>query len=135
MRPTLIGSFMTGIIFISSGFSAGFAGDEDAALNTFFKRYLEENFRLQPFEATRLGDHRFDNLLDDLSPEARKTWQEHTRKTLEELPRQVDYQSLTSDGQIDFDIFKNYLITSIWLTENQQPFERDPRVYNDYIND
>jgi uncharacterized protein (DUF885 family) len=126
---------MAALYFLSSGFSPAFAQDADAKLNTFFKQYLDESFRLRPLEATRLGDHRFDNLLDDLSPEARKTWVEHSRKTLEELPKQVDYQKLSRDGKIDFEILQHQLTASIWLAENIRPFEKDPRAYNDYIND
>src|SRR5262245_47871943 len=41
---------------------------EDARLTALFKEYLEREFKHRPLEATRLGDHRFDHLLDDLSP-------------------------------------------------------------------
>jgi uncharacterized protein (DUF885 family) len=135
MRTTWIISIMAALFFLSAGFSAVFAQDADAQLNNFFKKYLEERFKLRPFDATLLGDHRFDNLLDDLTPEARKTWQEYTRKTLEELPKQVDYQRLSRDGRIDYEILQHQLTASLWLTENLRPFEKDPRVYNDYIND
>lgn len=135
MRTMSIGSIIAAFLFLSVGLSAGFAKDADAQLNGFFKRYLEERFKLRPFDATQLGDHRFDNLLDDLTPEARKTWQEHTRKTLEELARQVDYQKLSPAAKIDYEIFHHHLAASLWLTENLHPFEKDPRVYNDYIND
>jgi uncharacterized protein (DUF885 family) len=130
-----MGSIMAALYFVSAGFSSGFAQDADAKLNAFFKQYLEETFKLRPLDATRLGDHRFDNLLDDLSPQARKTWIEHARKTLEELPKQVDYEKLSRDGKIDFEIFQLHLKSSIWNEENLRPFELDPRTYNTYIND
>ena len=41
----------------------------DEKLEAFFKAYLEEQFQRRPLEATLLGDHRFDQLLDDLSPQ------------------------------------------------------------------
>jgi uncharacterized protein (DUF885 family) len=111
------------------------AESEDAKLTGFFKSYLEESFRQRPLEATRLGDHRFDDLLDDVSPKARAAWTEQTRKTLSELPRRVDYQKLSRAGQIDFEILKHDLTRALWLAENTRPFEEDPRVYNDYISD
>jgi hypothetical protein len=43
----------------------------DKKLSTFFQDHLETEFRHQPLEATELGDHRFDSLLDDLSREAK----------------------------------------------------------------
>src|SRR5262249_4546006 len=106
--------------------------------------YLEEEFHRRPLEATRQGDHRFDHLLDDVAPQARTAWTEHYRKTLERLPRDVDYPKLTRDGRLDFDILKSHLTRLLWLAEstgsfllgdNTYCFEKDPRAYNDYIND
>ncbi len=108
---------------------------EDEKLTAFFKSYLDEHFRQQPLEATRLGDHRFDARLDDISPPARESWVALARKTLKELPKAVDYKKLTRDGQIDFEIFQHDLETQIWLTENTHPFQEDPRTYGGYIND
>ncbi len=52
-----------------------------------------------------------------------------------ELPRQVDYDNLSRDGKIDFEIFQLHLKSFIWNAENIRPFELDPRTYNAYIND
>jgi len=113
----------------------GSAQDQDAKLYSFFQQYLEAHFRQQPMEATRLGDHRFDPLLDDLSRPAREAWLAHARQTLEALPRQVDYARLSRAAQIDFEIFQHDLTRSIWLGQNTRPFEEDPRAYGDYISD
>jgi uncharacterized protein (DUF885 family) len=109
--------------------------DEDAKLTAFFKAYLDDFFRQRPVEATRLGDHRFDDRLEDLSPAARGAWTELTRKTLAELSRQIDQAKLSSSGKIDFEILKHHLEYSLWLVENTKPFEEDPRTYNDYISE
>src|SRR6266436_649760 len=60
---------------------------------------------------------------------------EQRRRTLDELPKAVDYQKLSRPGQIDFEILQHELTKSIWVEENTRPFEEDPRVYNEYIND
>ena len=111
------------------------ADTEDLRLTAFFKEYLEELFRQRPLEATRLGDHRFDHLLDDVTPKARAAWLAHTKKTLNDLPRRVAYRKLGRSAQIDFEIFQHHLKRELWLAENTRPFEQDPRVYNDYITD
>ena len=111
------------------------SGGEDARLESFFKNYLDETFQLQPMEATQLGDHRFDDRLDDLSAKARQGRLERIRATLQQLPKEVDYQKLSRAAQIDFEILQHELTKSIWMEENMHPFEEDPRVYNDYIND
>ena len=112
-----------------------FAQSADAALESFFKRHLDEHFQMRPLEATRLGDRRFDGLLEDVSPTARAGWLAFTRRTLKELPRQVDYAKLSRDAQIDFEIFRQELLRNVWSAENARQFEEDPRVYGDYIND
>jgi uncharacterized protein (DUF885 family) len=133
MKRTLAGLLM-GTLF-SVLLPAPAAEDEDAKLTTFFKTYLEEHFRQQPLNATRLGDHRFDHLLDDLSPKARAAWTDHARQSLRRLPVQVDYRKLSRAGQIDFEILKHHLTYIIWQAENTHPFEEDPRTYNDYLSD
>jgi uncharacterized protein (DUF885 family) len=108
---------------------------EDEKLQAFFKSYLEQNFRQQPMTATGLGDHRYDHLLDDISPEARAGWKKLTQQTLKSLPQQVDYKKLSRAGQVDFEILRQELERDLWLTENFRPFEEDPRTYGRYIND
>ena len=65
----------------------------DGRLEAFFKNYLTEEGRRRPLDATRLGDHRFDHLLDDVSPPARKAHLDATRKTLTDLDRTIPLQS------------------------------------------
>ena len=108
---------------------------EDKQLNAFFKNYLEEYFRQQPFQATSLGDHRFDSQLDDISPKARAGWLALARRALDELPNRVAYTRLSRDGQIDFEIFQHNLQAQIWEMVNFHPFEDDPRTYGNYISD
>ena len=91
-NPIWIASIGT-LVFLTVAPPRAFAQDsEDAKLSSFFKSYLDEHFRQQPLEATGLGDHRFDSLLDDISPHARDGWLALARKTLHELPRRVDYK-------------------------------------------
>ena len=62
---------MTSILTVAQTVSAQ---EADAKLERFFKQYLDEHFKLQPMQATELGDHRFDALLDDVSKPARDKW-------------------------------------------------------------
>ena len=122
---------LAALVFASSALAAG----NDEELERFFKEYLEDRFRLQPLDATRLGDHRFDHLLDDLSPEALQRQREFTRNVLKRLPREVEYKKLTRSGQIDFEILRHELETALWLDEHTRPFQTNPRIYNEYISD
>ena len=124
--------FRTGaaLFFLLAGAGQLWAQSEDQKLESFFKTYLDEMFRLRPMAATELGDHRFDSQLEDLTPAARAKWRELAEQTLAALPQQVDYAKLTRPAQIDFEILKHSLTTELWLNENFHPFETDPRIYN-----
>jgi uncharacterized protein (DUF885 family) len=123
-----------GLVFLAGTVSLSPAADaEDAKLTAYFKDFLEESFRQRPTEASALGDHRYDDKLDDIAPQARKGWLDYRRKVLTELPRKIEFQKLSRSGQIDFEIFQHHLKREIWLAENTRPFEEDPRVYNEYI--
>jgi uncharacterized protein (DUF885 family) len=108
---------------------------EDAKLTAFFKGYIEAEFHRRPYMATRLGDHRFDHQLDDLSPAARAGWTEAARRAHADLPHEVNYSKLSRNAQIDFEIIDHYLTREVWLGEQLHPFEEDPRTYNEYISD
>jgi uncharacterized protein (DUF885 family) len=107
----------------------------DKRLEEFFKAHLEETFALRPFDATLLGDHRFDHLLDDISTQARKRWLTQIRDKLAALTKEFEPADLSADGKVDYAILRDDLVRSIWLTENTKPFEEDPRTYGNYIND
>ncbi len=107
----------------------------DSALQSFFKSYLDERFALHPTEATQLGDHRFDDKLDDLSPAALERSLKHLKDSRAKLRKEIDRAKLSRDEQIDFEIFDHELEASIWLRENTKRFAEDPRVYNEYISD
>jgi len=111
------------------------AGAPEAKLAAFFQSYLDQYFQEHPTDATGLGDHRFDGQLDDISAAARAGWVELAEQTLADLPKQVDYQALSRDGQIDYEIFQHQLQTQLWLEKNTHPFAEDPRTYGGYLND
>jgi uncharacterized protein (DUF885 family) len=108
---------------------------EDDKLVAFFKAHLDREFKERPLEATRLGDHRFDHLLDDVSPKARAGWVQRYRDTLADLPKRVAYKKLSRSAQIDFEILKHHLQRELWLMENSRPYEDNPLVYNDYLTE
>lgn len=108
---------------------------EDAKLDRVFRDFLEATFRAQPVLATQLGEHKYDDQLDDLSPAARAANIERVRQTLADLPKTIDREELSRDGQIDYDIFRHSLEREIWLDENFHPFVDDPRTYGTYLTD
>lgn len=108
---------------------------EDQKLADFFRQYLEGQLRQRPTLATELGDHRYDNKLDDISAEARARWKQECRTTLEALPKAVQLGALSRERQVDYEIFRQGLERSLWMMEQFDPWADDPRVYNQYLND
>ena len=87
---------------------------ENEKLESFFRSYLDERFRQRPVEATKLGDHRFDSLLDDVSRPARDGWLAHTRKTLKELPKRVrQFEELSREKLKAQDIWDRLSVFSL----------------------
>jgi uncharacterized protein (DUF885 family) len=107
----------------------------DSPLETFFRRHLDERFALHPLEATQLGDHRFDDKLDDLSPAALARSLAHLKAARAKLPQAIDRAQLSPDERINFDLFVHELDAAIWLHEHTQPYATNPRIYTDYIGD
>jgi uncharacterized protein (DUF885 family) len=100
----------------------------DQSLTSFFHQYLQADFQFSPLRASRLGDHRFDALLDDVSAPARAQRVDLVRRSLERLPVVVDYAKLSRAGQVDFEILRDRLKFDLWLDEHEKPYERDPRI-------
>ncbi len=135
MKRVLACFLLPALALFGSARSSCAAESEDARLETFFKNHLDEEFRRRPLDATRLGDHRFDHLLDDVSAEARARWAARWRDTLADLLLEVDYRKLSRSAQVDYEILRHDLTRSLWLFDNTRPFEEDPRTYNDYLTD
>ncbi|HVJ79641.1 MAG TPA: DUF885 domain-containing protein [Planctomycetia bacterium] len=126
---------MLGITVITVAVFAAAAAPEDEKLVSFFDRFLEAELTARPYDATRLGDHRFSNRLDDLSPPALAANTERWKKTLAELPKEVEYGKLSRGAQIDFEIFRDELKRRLWIEENEKPYEVNPLLYNELISD
>ena len=107
----------------------------DRTLARMFLDYLDADFQFSPLRASRLGDHRFDSMLDDVSTAARNKRSDLARTTLERLAKEIDYAALSRDGQIDFEILRDSLKLDLWLEENERSFERDPRIYTGLATD
>src|SRR5262249_10926899 len=104
---------------------------EATRLANLFPSYLDEESARHPVYATQQGNHEHDDRMDDLSPEARKKDIERTRSILADLAKEIDPAKLSRNGQIDFEIWKHSLSYSLWLVENDNRFENDPRVYGE----
>ena len=101
----------------------------DAAFAALSKRYLDEGLALSPVAATQIGDHRFDDRIDDLSEAGRKKMLDWNKAMLAELGK-IDSQALSRENQVDALILRNNLEGNVWDLETFQSWAWDPQVYS-----
>ncbi|MBI1322008.1 DUF885 family protein [bacterium] len=123
-----------------AGFLSGMPqaiGQETEArkLTDWFKAYIEKVMSDEPMTATRLGDHRYDDRLEELSPDARKARLDRDKSALADLKKSIDPKKLELADRVDFEILARHLESRIWLTENFRTYEEDPRVWGDYLTE
>jgi uncharacterized protein (DUF885 family) len=104
------------------------ATSADARFADIARRGLDGWMRLNPVYATQLGDHRFDDRIDDVGPQGRAASLAFSRGLLAELDA-IDRSALSRENQVDALILRNQLRSDIWNIETYQGWARDPQVY------
>lgn len=92
------------------------------------KRYLDEFPAYSPINATTLGDHRYDHLVDEISEEARTKERAFYNRYLAELAT-IDSQQLPREQQVDYRLLKNQLQTQVWRLDELQEWAWNPIEY------
>ena len=101
----------------------------DTQFAALSKRWLEGWLRLNPVNATQVGEHRFDSDLDDLGEAGRKAVTDFSRRTLAELDA-IDARSLSRESQVDALVLRNQVQSDLFQIETLQAWAWDPQVYN-----
>jgi uncharacterized protein (DUF885 family) len=93
------------------------AGVADPAVDSAFAKlaedYLDEMPALSPVSATLIGDHRFDDRLDQVDAAARNKQRNIYRALLARL-QEIDWDKLSSENQIDADLLKLDIEYRLW---------------------
>jgi uncharacterized protein (DUF885 family) len=104
------------------------ANPMDDEFEKISRDYIEQGLRANPEEATELGDHRFDGLLTDYSPEERARVLA-TQKEFRDKLKAIDGSGLTGANNIDFRILKENIDYKIFQAEELKDAEWNPLVY------
>jgi uncharacterized protein (DUF885 family) len=104
-------------------------GAEDQKFNVLVDEFLEGYFNAHPVWATYNGEHKYDGLLDDFSPEAIQAEQSRLRSFLERM-KAVDTTKLNDTNQVDFRILENEIHSQLLRSEELRPWEKSPLMYN-----
>lgn len=100
----------------------------DRAFEALGRRWLDRSMRFSPVSATQIGDHRYDNRIDDVSAAGRAAALRFTHDTLRQLER-IDRGALSRANQVDYALLENALRAEIWRTETLQSWAWNPLGY------
>ena len=102
---------------------------EDASFAQLSQQALDTWMRLSPVNATQIGDHHYDDQLDDMSAAGRELSLKASKDLLAELDK-INVAKLTRENQVDAAILRNQLQSDIWSSQVLQSWAWDPQVYN-----
>ena len=109
--------------------SAAFAAAADRDFEELSRKYIDEYLHLNPEDATRLGDHRFDGLLNDYSKTGVEKDLALSKWHLDAL-KEMDSGQLSAANRLDFMIFKDALESRILELTSIREFTWNPVTYN-----
>lgn len=104
------------------------AQDANARFAALSKQFLDEYPALSPVNATGLGDHRYDHLVDDVSDAARTKERAFLQRWLGELAK-VDRKALHRDHQVDHTLLTRKLQSDQWFLDELREWEWNPISY------
>src|SRR6266513_4106618 len=106
------------------------ANPKDDEFEKIAKDYIENYLSSHPENATELGDHRFDGVLSDYSPETRTRMLVNARQVRQALKKCDDHKQLTGANQVDVRILRDNIDSEIFRLEELREAEWNPLVYN-----
>ena len=106
------------------------ANPKDDEFEKIAKDYIENYLSSHPEFATELGDHRFDGVLTDYSPETRTRMLANAKQVREALQKFDDYKQLTGPNQVDVRILRDNVEGEIFRLEELREADWNPLVYN-----
>jgi uncharacterized protein (DUF885 family) len=115
---------------LSLSIFGAFAKPADDEFEKIAKDYCENYLASHPEVATELGDHRFDGVLSDYSPETRSRMLASAKQFRETLKKFEDYKQLTGANQVDLRILRDEVDAEIFSLEELREAEWNPLVYN-----
>ena len=101
----------------------------DAQFERLAKNYIAELMERNPEWATQLGEHKYDNRLNDYSLEGVKKDREFTGKYLDDLNK-IAFDKLSKVNNVDARIFRENLEYNIFQTDVLREYEWNPMNYN-----
>src|ERR1700747_2205181 len=93
------------------------ANPQDDEFEKIAKDYIENYLASRPEFSTELGDHRFDGVLTDYSPETRTRILANAKQVREALKKFDNYKQLTGANRVDVRILRDNVESEIFRLE------------------
>lgn len=106
----------------------------DQQFEALGKQYLQEAPALSPVNATALGDHRFDDRIDDVSADGWRAQLAFDERFLAALER-IDRTRLTRPNQVDALLLRHELEYDAWKLRTLEDWRWNPLVYTRLAGD
>jgi uncharacterized protein (DUF885 family) len=106
----------------------------DEQFEAIAQRYLREFPKLSPVGATRLGDHRFDDRLDDVSAEGWEAQAAFADSYLSAL-EPIDASRLSRSNQVDLLLLRHALEYERWSIRTLAQWRWNPLIYTSLAGD
>ncbi len=101
----------------------------DQQFEALANKYLAELLKMNPERATSLGEHAYDNRLDDYSLAGVKKEREFNAAYLEKL-KAIPFDKLSKVNNVDARIMRDRLEYNLFQTDVLREYEWNPMVYN-----
>ena len=100
----------------------------DTEFGRLAELYVNEFAAFSPVQATELGDHRFDDKLDDLSEAARAERLRWIRSFIDRLQK-IELTKLSRANQVDYALLTHELYAQQWMLSELREWEWNPLIY------
>jgi uncharacterized protein (DUF885 family) len=121
--------FIVGCALAFSASLRAAPANADAAFEALARVFIEDYLRMNPEEATQLGDHRYDDRLSDYSPASISAQVELMRRYRTELDG-IDDRALTGANRIDARVLSLQIDAILFQLTEERPHEWNPLAYN-----
>ncbi len=126
LSPFLLSPFLLSPLIFAQSLVA--ASSADTRFEELATDYVDEMPALSPVGATQIGDHRFDDQLDDVSAGSRAAEAAFIRRYQSRLAG-IDRGQLTPANQVDFALLSHQLESNLWELEELKPWAWNPLRY------
>lgn len=122
------------VAFLATLAVSGDAAEMDDDFEELGEQYIEQVTRFSPVRATDLGDHRFDDQLDEISAAARDRQADWIHGLMTKLDG-IASDQLSRRNQVDYELMRHSLDAQLWRLTELREWAWNPLIYTGLAGD